>query len=153
MTLATRVAVLRDGELVQFDTPRTVYRKPASRFVAEFMGRPAMNTFDGTVSGGIFTAAGFTCPAPGFPNGPMTLGIRPEQIEIVDASAADAIAFEVDVIELVEPDILIFAKLGENCIIVRAGGARSYDHGALLHLRFPPAALHGFDAKTGQRLP
>ncbi|WP_442578895.1 ABC transporter ATP-binding protein [Mesorhizobium sp. ASY16-5R] len=153
MTLATRVAVLRDGKLVQFDTPQTVYRKPATRFVAEFMGRPAMNTFDGTASAGVFTAAGFACPAPGFSDGPMTLGIRPEQIEIVDGSAPDAIAFEVDVVELVEPDILIFARRGKNAIIVRAGGDRHYDHGALLHLRFPPAALHGFDASTGQRLP
>ena len=40
MTLATRIAVLREGELVQFDEPRTIYRRPATRFVAEFMGRP-----------------------------------------------------------------------------------------------------------------
>ena len=52
MTLATRIAVLKDGRLVQFDEPRTIYRRPANRFVAEFMGRPAMNTIDGMVEGG-----------------------------------------------------------------------------------------------------
>ena len=154
MTLATRVAVLRDGELVQFDTPQTVYRKPASRFVAEFMGRPAMNTFDGTVAGGKFRAAGFDLPVTGLPDGPITLGIRPEQIELVDASAADSVAFEVDVVEHVEPDMLIFARRGASSLIVRApNGRRGPEHGARLHLRFPPGALHAFDAKTGQRLP
>jgi sn-glycerol 3-phosphate transport system ATP-binding protein len=54
MTLATRIAVLKDGRLVQFDEPKTIYRRPANRFVAEFMGRPAMNTIDGLVEGGVF---------------------------------------------------------------------------------------------------
>ncbi|MDQ6435321.1 ABC transporter ATP-binding protein [Mesorhizobium sp. LHD-90] len=153
MTLATRVAVLRDGELVQFDTPQTVYRKPASRFVAEFMGRPAMNTFDGAVAGGNFRAAGFDLPVTGLPDGPITLGIRPEQIELVDASAADAVVFEVDVVDHVEPDMLIFARRGASGLIVRTpNGTRGPEHGALLHLRFPSGAMHAFDAKTGQRL-
>ena len=52
MTLASRIAVLRDGKLVQFDEPRAIYRRPANRFVAEFMGRPAMNTIDGMVEVG-----------------------------------------------------------------------------------------------------
>src|SRR5688572_666920 len=75
MTLATRVAVLRDGKLVQFDTPRTVYRKPASRFVAEFMGRPAMNTFDGRVDDGTFRADGLSFAVRDIADGPVVLGI------------------------------------------------------------------------------
>jgi sn-glycerol 3-phosphate transport system ATP-binding protein len=154
MTLATRVAVLRDGRLVQFDTPQTVYRRPASRFVAEFMGRPAMNTFDGAVSGGVFSVPGFSCPTPGVPDGPVTLGIRPEQVQVVDSSAPDALVFEVDVVELVEPDVLVFARAGQSGIIVRtANQDGGFDHGAPLHVRFPATALHAFDARTGQRLP
>ena len=73
MTLATRVAVLREGALVQFHDPRQIYRRPANRFIAEFIRRPAMNTFDGHVAGGIFQAAGFACPMPGRRMDPWSL--------------------------------------------------------------------------------
>jgi sn-glycerol 3-phosphate transport system ATP-binding protein len=154
MTLATRVAVLREGALIQFDDPREIYRRPANRFIAEFIGRPAMNTFDGHVRGGIFHSDGFSCPLPGRPDGPITLGIRPEQIQLVDASAGDAINFAVDVVELVEPDVLIFARSKADSLIVRTvNDDRAYDPGQTLHLRFPAAALHVFDAASGARLP
>ncbi|MGX5845976.1 ABC transporter ATP-binding protein [Mesorhizobium sp. PL10] len=153
MTLATRVAVLREGALIQYDDPREIYRRPANRFIAEFIGRPAMNTFDGDVRDGVFHASGFTCPLPGRPDGPIVLGIRPEQIQLVDASAGDAIRFAVDVVEPVEPDVLIFAKSEANALIVRtANDDRAYGPGQPLHLRFPPAALHTFDAVSGARL-
>ena len=154
MTLATRVAVLREGALIQFDDPREIYRRPANRFIAEFIGRPAMNTFDGQVRGGIFHADGFSCPLPGRPDGPIVLGIRPEQIQLVDATAGDAINFAVDVVELVEPDVLIFARSKADALIVRTvNNDRAYDPGQTLHLRFPAAALHVFDAASGARLP
>ncbi len=154
MTLATRVAVLREGSLIQFDDPREIYRRPANRFIAEFIGRPAMNTFDGTVRGGVFHADGFTCPLPGRPDGPVVLGIRPEQIQIVDASAGDAARFAVDVVEAVEPDVLIFARSQASKLIVRtASDDRAFEPGQPLHLRFPANALHVFDATSGARLP
>jgi ABC-type sugar transport system ATPase subunit len=153
MTLATRVAVLRDGKLVQFDEPKAIYRKPASRFVAEFMGRPAMNTLEGRVDAGLFKAGDIACAMPGVPDGPAVLGIRPEQVEIVDASAADAIRFEVDVMELVEPDVLVFARSGASSVIVRTSNDdHDFAHGEPLFLRFPTAALHAFDTVTGARL-
>ncbi|MBA1142706.1 ABC transporter ATP-binding protein [Mesorhizobium neociceri] len=154
MTLATRVAVLREGALIQYDDPREIYRRPANRFIAEFIGRPAMNTFDGDVRDGVFHASGFTCPLPGKPDGPIVLGIRPEQIQLVDASAGDAIRFAVDVVEPVEPDVLIFAKSEANALIVRTvNDDRAYNPGEPLHLRFPPAALHTFNTVSGARLP
>jgi ABC-type sugar transport system ATPase subunit len=155
MTLATRVAVLRDGKLVQFDQPKTVYRKPATRFVAEFMGRPAMNTFEGRVHDGVFRADGLSLAVPPhLPNGPVVLGIRPEQVEIVDVSASDAAAFTVDVVELIEPDALVFARSGASSIIVRMSNEdQTFVHGQPVFLRFPPPALHAFDAVTGARLP
>ncbi len=153
MTLATRVAVLREGRLVQFDEPKAIYRRPASRFVAEFMGRPAMNTFDGIVRDGVFTADGFSLALPGVDDGPAAIGIRPEQIEIVDASASGAIRFTTDVVELVEPDMLVFAKAGNAAIVVRAANDDTvYAHGEPVYLRFPRAAIHAFDAATGARL-
>jgi ABC-type sugar transport system ATPase subunit len=85
--------------------------------------------------------------------------VRPEQVEIVDASAAAAIRFTVDVVETVEPDMLVFAKadgtgLGGAGIIVRTpNNDRRFVHGEPIHLHFPSEALHAFDAVTGARLP
>ncbi|MCW5626680.1 MAG: ABC transporter ATP-binding protein [Burkholderiales bacterium] len=154
MTLGTRIAVLRDGRLEQFDAPRDVYRRPATRFVAEFVGRPAMNTFDGDVRAGVFASMGLTVPVPGWPDGPVTLGIRPEQIECATRETPGAIAAVVDVSECVEPDTLLFAKCGDATIIVRAAGDDlSMAPGQHVHLRLPPAALHRFHRETGVRLP
>ncbi|MDR0808881.1 MAG: ABC transporter ATP-binding protein [Gemmobacter sp.] len=152
MTLATRIAILKDGKLVQFDEPRRIYREPANRFVAEFMGRPAMNTIEGTVKDGVFRAGDITC-AVDRPEGPVTLGIRPEQIELAEAGSKDAITLAVDVRELIEPDTLFVLQSGAGSITVRT--QKNCDHiqvGQPVGLRFPREALHYFDAATGGRL-
>ena len=62
MTLATRVAVMREGRIVQLDTPKKIYAEPADLFVAGFIGSPSMNLIDGTVTGGVFRAEGIEVP-------------------------------------------------------------------------------------------
>ena len=153
MTLGTRIAVLREGRLEQFDAPREIYRRPATRFVAEFIGRPAMNTFDGEVRDGVFTAPGLVVPLPGRAPGPLTLGIRPEQIEVVPAGTLGAIALTLDVCELVEPDVLLFLRAGESSLVVRSPrDDLPATSGAGVSVRFPESALHFFDRETGARL-
>jgi sn-glycerol 3-phosphate transport system ATP-binding protein len=145
--------VLREGSLVQFDTPREIYHCPANRFVAEFIGRPAMNVFDGEMRAGVLHTDGFRLPLPGRTDGPLALGIRSEQIQVVDDSAQDALHFAVDVVELVEPDALVFARAKTSAVIVRISNDQvSIEPGQPLRLRFPAAALHFFDKVTGVRL-
>lgn len=153
MTLATRIAVLKDGRLAQFDEPRAIYRQPANRFVAEFMGRPAMNTIDGMVQGGTFRAGAVTC-AVDRPDGPLTLGIRPEQIEIVEKTAPGAMTLTVDVKEAIEPDtLLIFQNSGGGAVTLRTqANCDAIEAGQPLAITFPKHALHYFDAATGQRV-
>lgn len=153
MTLATRIAVLKDGKLVQFDEPRTIYRRPADRFVAEFMGRPAMNTLDGMVEGGTFRAGAVTCEVDRL-DGPVTLGIRPEQIEFATQNSPGAIELTVDVKEAIEPDtLLIFHNPGGAPITLRTqAGCDEIEPGQPLSLSFPKHALHYFDAATGKRV-
>jgi sn-glycerol 3-phosphate transport system ATP-binding protein len=153
LTLGTRIAVLNEGRLVQFDTPRQIYREPASRFVAEFIGRPAMNTVDGVVEQGIFRAGGFALPAAGRPDGPVVLGIRPEALVLREQPTEHSITFELDVVEPVEPDTLLFVKKGEVSMvarIMRDVGERGA--GAPVHLELPPHERHFFAATTGERL-
>jgi ABC-type sugar transport system ATPase subunit len=138
---------------VQFDTPRRIYREPASRFVAEFIGRPAMNTIDGVVEQGFFRAGAFALPVAGRPDGPVVLGIRPEALVLREAPTAHSIAFELDVVELVEPDTLLFLKKGDVSLvarIMRDVGERGDD--ATVHLELPAEHLHFFAATTGERL-
>jgi len=139
---------------VQFDTPRRIYREPASRFVAGFIGRPAMNTVDGAVERGVFRAGGLSLRAAGRPDGPVALGIRPEALVLREQPTEDSIAFELDVMELVEPDTLLFAKKdGVSMVarIMRDVGERKA--GSPVHLELPPEHRHYFDLDTGVRLP
>jgi ABC-type sugar transport system ATPase subunit len=153
MTLGTRIAVLADGRLVQFDTPRTIYRHPATRFVAEFIGRPAMNTIDGTVSGGVFRAPGFDLPVTGIAEGPVTLGIRPEHLRLSLAPADGAVRFRVDVVELVEPETLVFVKSGDTSLVVRLNDDTiDCEPGVEVHLQFPEPQRHFFAADSGRRI-
>ncbi|MHA1154443.1 MAG: ABC transporter ATP-binding protein [Alphaproteobacteria bacterium] len=154
MTLGTRIAVLDRGRLVQFDAPKEIYHRPATRFVAEFIGRPAMNTLDGRIEDGTFRAGAFALPLPGRPNGPTVLGIRPEHIVLSITPGADTVTFDLDVVELVEPDMLLFATLGDLSVVVRAKAeAAELAPGAQVHLAFPAERLHFFDPESGARLP
>ena len=154
MTLGTRIAVLNQGRLVQFATPKEIYHQPATRFVAEFIGRPAMNTLDGTIDNGVFRCEGLELPVPERPDGPVTLGIRPEQIVLADNGAPDSHGFTVDVIEPVEPDTLLFVKHGATALVVRTQReVADLRPGNPLGLKLPATALHFFDAETGERLP
>jgi len=154
MSLGTRIAVLRDGRLVQFDTPGRIYREPATRFVAEFIGRPAMNTIDGVVADGVFHAGALAVPVPGRPPGPLVLGIRPEDVVVTGADEAAAIAVTVDVVERIEPDLLLFVRTGEVALVARSlGKTTDAGPGDAIGLALPPPALHFFDAATGVRLP
>src|SRR6187200_3465772 len=88
MTMADRIAVMKDGVLQQFDTPMETYHKPANLFVAGFIGSPAMNLIHGQVDeDGVFTDASHQLKLQlrgylpsSFSNGPLVLGIRPENI-------------------------------------------------------------------------
>jgi ABC-type sugar transport system ATPase subunit len=154
MTLGTRIAVLKEGRLIQFDTPREIYRKPATRFVAEFIGRPAMNTLEGDIRDGVFRAGPLSVPAAGRPEGPVVLGARPEELVIADAHGPGAGLLTVDVVEQVEPDTLVFLKSGDTEIVVRAlREVEELAPGAQVQVRFPDDGLHFFDRETGERIP
>jgi ABC-type sugar transport system ATPase subunit len=154
MTLGTRIAVLNHGRLVQFEAPKEIYHRPVSRFVAEFIGRPAMNTLEGRVEGGVFRTEGFSLAVPGRDEGAVVLGIRPEHIMPHSTAREGAVACRLDVLELVEPDVLLFVDCGGQPLIVRSKADISeLESGAELYLELPPARLHFFDAETGLRQP
>jgi len=158
LTLADRIAVMKDRIIQQLGTPNEIYRRPANRFVASFVGSPAMNFLRGTfaVSGGgpCFAAAGVSIPLDGYAfdarpemGAPMELGIRPEHVE----AGGDLPA----VIEMVEPmgsDQLAWLRLGEHPLSMRLSAETRIIAGGPIRLRFPADKLNLFDAASGRRL-
>lgn len=119
MTLASRVAVMRQGRLQQFDTPLNIYNHPANRFVAEFVGSPSMNFVEGQVERGVFVSEEIKF-AVDRPDGAVSLGIRPEHVHVLTQSQDGAIPAKVYVTELMGNETFVFLTVGPHKLIARA---------------------------------
>ena len=161
MTLADRIAVMKSGNIMQLGTPDEIYNKPVNKYVADFIGSPSMNFFEGTLERGVFSKAGITMPmtgyafaAPQVSDGPAIIGVRPEHI--VTGELVQHAPIRVDcVVELVEPmgsDTLIWAKLAGEPIRVRMDGQARVTVGQPLTLGIDPSRASLFDKKTEVRL-
>lgn len=157
MTLAQRVMVMNKGIAEQIGTPVEVYEKPASRFVASFIGSPAMNLLEGRVSddGGRFElAGGMALPMNHehrrYAGRKMTLGIRPEHF-ILSSQAQGGIPLLMDTLEILGADNLAHGRWGEQKLVVRLPHQQRPAGGSTLWLHLPLEHLHLFDGETGQR--
>ena len=160
MTLADRIVLLRDGRIEQVGTPTELFERPANRFVASFIGSPAMNFFPSSLQENEIVLPWMRIPCPalsGSPdNGKITLGVRPEDVRAGDAAfgLAPDCRFNAE-IGLVEPmgsEALLVATAGGVDIAVRLIGRQHPRAGSRMTLAFDPALLHVFDAATGVAL-
>lgn len=148
LTLADTIAVLDRGELRQIAAPEEVYKRPANLFVATFVGTPRMNLLHGRPTENGFEVDGVRLSGPP-PNGApaeIVLGIRPEDVEVVQAGAAGAIPARVGLVESLGAHTLITLESGP--LKLRALVPSSPDS-AEVGVRLPPERRHWFDAKTG----
>ncbi|MGP6189863.1 MAG: sn-glycerol-3-phosphate import ATP-binding protein UgpC [Vulcanimicrobiaceae bacterium] len=159
MTLAQRVMVLNAGNVEQIGTPVEIYERPATTFVADFIGSPAMNLIPGRLTPeGSFESAGAPPIALALdgarrPAGEVILGIRPEHIVLTDArNGGSQLTLPVDVCELLGADNLAHGRWGKQPLTVRLPHERRPAAGDVLPLAFPAAALHLFDPKTEKRI-
>ncbi|CAX61768.1 Sn-glycerol-3-phosphate ABC transporter, ATP-binding protein [Erwinia billingiae Eb661] len=157
MTLAQRVMVMNKGVLEQLGTPVEVYERPATRFVASFIGAPSMNLMDGQLNddGSRLTLSDcFTIPLPQakarWAGRPLTLGIRPEHIKL--ASPQDGLPLVVETLEMLGADNLAHGKWGGQSLVVRLPHIERPAIGSTLWLHLPTDSLHFFEPSTGQRL-
>jgi multiple sugar transport system ATP-binding protein len=145
MTLGGRVAVMRDGFLQQVAPPMEMYRHPANRFVAGFVGSPAMNFLSGEMLGAL---------RPRSPRG-VTLGVRPHDVAIVAPGAGDRDAW-VDVVEPRGSELLVYLRLGADHqgpeLRVVAPPEMAIETERVVGVRFDPARLHWFDEESGTRV-
>ena len=124
MTLASRVAVMKKGRLQQFDTPMNIYHQPANRFVAEFVGSPSMNFVEGSIAEGMFVSDSLRIPLNASRSsklsGRVTIGIRPEHINVLTEPRDGAIAASVYVTELMGNETFVSLSVGPYRLIARA---------------------------------
>lgn len=162
MTLGDRVVVLRDGVLQQVAPPMELYRRPANRFVAGFIGSPAMNLFDGVLRSregswrfeGDAMSLPVEAPEPASDGDRVTLGIRPQDVQIADGERDDAVRAEVAVIEPIGSQQIVHCPLsedGERIVAVLPVDVE-LEEGQRVALRFPSEAIHLFEADSGERL-
>jgi multiple sugar transport system ATP-binding protein len=157
MTMADKIVVMHDGRVEQMGEPLALYDRPANRFVAGFIGSPAMNFLDGAVHGAdgkrvVRTASGARLPvaeAGAAAEGqPVIYGIRPEHLELAD----DGFDAEVIVIEPTGSETQLFARVGAQEIAAVFRERHDFAPGQKIRLRPRPEMAHLFDPSSGDRI-
>lgn len=137
MTLAQRMMVMNGGVVEQFGTPEEVYNRPASTFVASFMGAPPMNLLS---------------KVPDVPAG-LVLGIRPEHMQVLPASDHSGWRGEVEALEMLGAERLVYVRVGEERLIVRIDESTPPPAvGAHVSVSARADRVHWFNAHTGLRV-
>jgi multiple sugar transport system ATP-binding protein len=148
MTLADRIVVLNDRKIEQIGTPMEVYSKPASRFVAGFVGSPAMNFIKVTASGKSIKSNDGTKLPSGHAKlsaGSYELGIRPEALRV--AAKGGDIKGQVKVVERLGDRTLVYARMADGSLLTAQDEGNSSVHpNQTIGLAFDMAQSHFFDA-------
>ena len=138
LTLGDRVAVMRDGAVAQVGTPDEIWRAPADRFVARFVGSPPMNLLPG----------GGPLRPEGLPAGAFEVGVRPEHVRVGDGGVQG-------IVRLVEPvgsEAFLRVEVGDATIVARVDAASRPAEGEAVRLTVRREDVHLFDTETGRRV-
>ncbi|MGI9434216.1 MAG: ABC transporter ATP-binding protein [Geminicoccaceae bacterium] len=153
MTLADRIAVMKDGRIQQLGTPETIYNDPANLFVASFIGSPAMNLIEGDIRDGAFvTHHGYqivNVDAPDRTN--AVLGIRPEDLTLTEPGAGH-FAIPVYAFENTGESVLITGQFGDQRITAKGDRYVRKAIDEQVGMRLDQEHLYIFDQKSGQRV-
>ncbi len=158
LTMADRIAVMRDGRIEQVDTPHNVFQRPANLFVAGFIGTPQMNlmpaTLTGTNGGGTAEFAvegGQTMRievdpriSELSPGSKVTLGVRPRNLEISHEAVEDGLSTKIDIVEPMGAETLAHMHDGHHDLRLVTDWRVALAEGDHVHTRFPPGATHVF---------
>jgi sn-glycerol 3-phosphate transport system ATP-binding protein len=154
MTLGQRLIVMNAGYMEQIGTPEEVYARPATTFVAGFIGSPPMNLLRGHAEGTSFRLDGavLALPSAAPRAGELMLGLRPEHAELrTDAGAGWPMT--VEMIEMLGAERLMHGRIGTSMFTVRQDSTLTPPSiGSTVGLHGAPAHLHWFDAATQKRL-
>jgi multiple sugar transport system ATP-binding protein len=160
MTLADRIAIMKNGVIQQLDDPHTIYNKPRNLYVAGFIGSPTMNFLKAEmVSATALSLVGQAVDLKDYefanaakPGQAVIFGVRPEHVRL--NAAKDSESFDV-VVELVEPmgsDSLVWMKLDGQPLTARVESSETYKPGDKVKVNFRVNLASIFDAASGERL-
>jgi multiple sugar transport system ATP-binding protein len=164
LTLADRVAVMHAGVIQQLATPKEIYRRPVNRFVAAFVGSPAMNFVEGKIArangavgvrladGSEVALAGYEFAGQPQEGQAVALGFRPEQIGLRNDMGASQVPVTVSLIDPMGADSLLWGSIGNDTVSIRIGADETYATGTILQAYFNPQLASLFDSASGKRL-
>jgi multiple sugar transport system ATP-binding protein len=155
MTLADRICIMKKGAIQQVAPPRMIYEQPATSFVATFVGAPKMNLLEGRAIAGTLECGPFKLAAPPGKMLPerVVVGVRPEDVRLVDASEEGATKLEVAVAEPLGAETNFVLRAGNVELRARAPGFDPRAKGSSIHVSLARAPLHLFDAdEAGRRI-
>jgi multiple sugar transport system ATP-binding protein len=160
MTMADKIVVMLDGHVEQIGAPLEVYDHPDSQFVAGFIGSPAMNFLSGRIEtsggGSVVTKDGARIPASGLSQisdgQEVTLGIRPEHLEVVPPETAGAFTGEIQVVEPTGSETMISANVAGAQMVAVLRSRHRFQAGERISLRPEPGRIHLFDPTTERGL-
>jgi len=150
MTMADRIAVMNEGRIEQLGEPLELYDRPANRFVAQFIGSPAMNVFEGVYSQGMVQALGayWPCEVRAQEGQRVAYGIRPEHLSLKEGG----ITAQIEVVEPMGAETETLVKVGGHNLTMMTHGRSSVGPGDRVFLAPHPAQVHLFDAASGLRI-
>jgi sn-glycerol 3-phosphate transport system ATP-binding protein len=154
MTLGQRMIVMNAGRAEQIGTPSEVYSRPATTFVASFIGSPPMNLLRGkvTADGTSFEAGDariqLPVPRPAMMGKDSILGVRPEHLIL----GRTGMAMRVEMVEALGADVLIHANVSGQDVVIRAPAGVAVEAGENITAGFDASALHWFDPQTTKRI-
>jgi multiple sugar transport system ATP-binding protein len=157
MTLGDRIVVMKDGRIQQIDSPMNVYQFPTNKFVAGFIGSPAMNFVDGQIDQGVFHANGIRLPLTGKnieaktapQNGPAVLGFRPESLTTSDTDPLLA-KVRLEVVEQMGYESVVYFSVGGFPMVAKLNGQATVRPGDEVSLHLPLGQWHLFSASENE---
>jgi multiple sugar transport system ATP-binding protein len=150
MSMADRLAVLREGTIQQVGSPEEIYDRPANRWVATFVGSPRMNLLPCTANGRL-EGDGWSLPNPGFAfqgDTPALLGVRSEDLSLDAREDSAALEGRVYAVEPLGDRTLVDVEIGDRRIVVKAPPTASLQIGDQVRAAVDLDRVHLFDAGT-----
>ena len=159
MTLADRIAIMKDGIIQQLASPAEIYSRPANLYVADFIGSPAMNLLKGRIEGDRFRAGDLSIPLEGYAfsrriEGDAVFGIRPEHVMVGDeaATAGCQVDVKAEVVDPLGSDTLVMTRLEGERFWLRISGQSHVRMGEVLRIGLTAGPASLFDAKDERRI-
>jgi len=146
LTIGDRVTVMRDGRVEQTGTPDDVFRRPATRFVATFIGTPAMNVLPAVRAEDGIAAGPFRLPAPaGLRGDQLEVGVRPERVRLGDGAEARVV-----VVEVAGDQAYLYLETEGQTVVARTSSDARPEVGERVLVGAAPQDCYVFDAETGE---